>query len=225
MAPPAPPPAARRAKQAASRHSRIVRLAKILLPIIGIVVAGIVILRTVSFSFIPGLNMPAVLFSKDGLTMVEPRLAGRSNDRAYDIGATRAVQDFANPKVVKFEQIDGRIEMNNGSWVKLTAKQGTYDGNKEGLVLAGNVIAVGSNGYTLNAQDADIDLAKGNMATDHPVHISGPAGVVDSGGARVLDSGKSIQLINGIRMTINPEALPQQRPAPAEPAVEGAPNQ
>ncbi|MCZ2978605.1 hypothetical protein NYY73_18360, partial [Acinetobacter baumannii] len=64
-----------RAKRAAGRHSRFVRRAKIWLPALGVVIAAIVIGRAYLLSHVPALNMPSVLFTKNGLTMVEPRLA------------------------------------------------------------------------------------------------------------------------------------------------------
>jgi len=197
-----------RAKTAAGRHSRFVRLAKISLPIVGLVIAAVVIGRFWLFSHLPGLNMPAVLFSKNGLTMVEPRLTGRSRDRAYDIGANRATQDFTSPKVVQLEQLAGRIEMKDNGWAKVESRTGTYDGNTDRLKLVGGVKVTTSTGYLLNAQDADIDLSKGNMSTDKPVHINGPTGQLDAGGARVTDGGATIQFSGGVHMTINPAVVP-----------------
>ncbi len=202
-----------RAKSAADRHSRFVRFAKISLPILGLLVAGAVFGRMWLFSHLPGLNMPAVLFSKNGLTMVEPRLTGRSRDRAYDIGANRATQDFSSPKVVNLEQLTGRVEMKEGGWAKIESKSGVYDGNKDRLKLAGGVKVTTSTGYLLNAQDADIELSKGNMTTDKAVHLQGPTGQLDAGAANVTDGGATIQFSGGVHMTINPAVVP----ATAEP--------
>jgi lipopolysaccharide export system protein LptC len=197
-----------RAKSAADRHSRFVRFAKISLPIIGLLIAAVVVGRFWLFSHLPGLNMPAVLFSKNGLTMVEPRLTGRSRDRAYDIGANRATQDFSSPKVVNLEQLTGRVEMKDNGWAKIESKNGTYDGNKDTLKLMGGVKVTTSTGYLLNGEDADIELSKGNMVTDKPVHLQGPTGRLDAGSANVTDGGATIQFSGGVHMTINPAVVP-----------------
>ncbi|MDR3494929.1 MAG: LPS export ABC transporter periplasmic protein LptC [Ancalomicrobiaceae bacterium] len=197
-----------RAKRAADRHSRLVRWMKIGLPIAGVIVAGAVIVRMLAFSFLPRLDMPTVLFSKNGLTMVEPHLAGRSRDRAYDIVADRATQDFANPKDVHLEHLSGRIEMNDGNWAKVVAKTGQYDGNNDQLTLSESVEVTTSNGYLLKGTDASISLSKGDMSTDSPVHIVGPAGTIDSKGARVSDNGKQITFINGVHAEIRGAAMP-----------------
>jgi len=149
-----------------------------------------------------------VLFTKNGLTMVEPRLTGRSRDRAYDIGAAKATQDFLSPKVVQLEQLAGRVEMQDNGWAKIQSRSGVYDGNKDNLKLSGAVTVATSTGYQLNAEDADIELTKGNMITTNPVHIEGPTGSLDAGAAEVSDSGANITFSRGVHMTINPAAVP-----------------
>jgi len=159
-------------------------------------------------AYLPGLNMPAVLFSKNGVTMVEPRLTGRSRDRAYDIGAARATQDFLTPKVVQLEELAGRVEMKDSAWAKIVSHAGTYDGNSDTLTLRGSVSVTTSTGYLLTGENADINLTKGNMATDKPVHIQGPTGWLEAGAARVTDSGAMIEFSGGVHMTINPAVVP-----------------
>ena len=207
--------AVEKAQRAAHRHSARVRMAKIWVPVAVLLISGLVLLRTFAYSYLPGVNMPSVLFSKNGLTMVEPRLAGRSHDRAYDIGALRATQDFANPKVVQLEQLSGRIELRDNGWLKITAQTGTYDGNGDRLRIAGDIRASTSTGYQLRAEDADISLQKGDLATDRPVHLDGPAGQLDAGGARVTDGGATLLFVNGIHLTLQPQAA--SRPAAPEP--------
>lgn len=207
-----------RAKHQADRHSRRVRLMKIGLPIIGVIVAGAVVVRTLLYSFMPALDMPTVLFSKDGLTMVEPHLSGRSRDRTYDITADRATQDFANPKAVKLERLTGRIEMTDGAWAKVTAKSGLYDGNHDALTLTEAIVATTSTGYVLKTDAGLINLSSGDMTTDSPVHIDGPAGTIDSKGARVANGGKLITFINGVHVFIKGGEVPL--PAADAPANE-----
>ena len=168
-----------------------------------------------AYTYLPSINMPSVLFSKNGLTMLEPRLAGRSRDRAYDIGAAKAVQDFANPKVVQLEQLSGRIELRANGWLKIEAKAGTYDGNTDRLAIRGDILASTSTGYLLRAVDADIALQKGDLATSQPVHLEGPLGVLDAGSARVTDGGANLLFGNGVRLTITPASPGPDSPAPA----------
>ncbi len=197
------------AKSAADRHSRFVRLAKISLPIIGLLIAVVVIGRFWLVTHLPGLNMPAVLFTKNGLTMVEPRLTGRSRNRAYDISASKATQDFLTPKVVQLDQLAGRVEMQDNDWAKIQSRSGTYDGNADTLKLMGTVTVTTSTGYQLGADDANIDLTKGNMTTTNPVHIQGPTGWLDAGAAEVRDGGANITFSRGVHMLINHSAVPE----------------
>ncbi|MDR3375553.1 MAG: LPS export ABC transporter periplasmic protein LptC [Ancalomicrobiaceae bacterium] len=196
------------AKRQADRHSRRVRWMKVGLPIAGVAVAGAVVVRTLIYSFVPGLDMPAVLFSRNGLTMVEPHLSGRSRDRTYDITADRAMQNFSDTKSVQLEGLTGRIEMNDGSWAKVTAKTGLYDGNHDALTLKEAIEATTSTGYVLKTDSGAINLSTGDMSTDSPVRIEGPAGTIESKGARVSDNGKLITFIGGVHAVIKGNALP-----------------
>jgi lipopolysaccharide export system protein LptC len=87
---PAPLPSA--ARRAADRHSRRVRRLKILVPALAvIVVLGIVGVAWVQSRLQGALDVKNVLFSKDGLTMVEPHLSGHAQGRAYDVSAQREI--------------------------------------------------------------------------------------------------------------------------------------
>ena len=213
---PAQPDEARgqvRARHAASRHSRRVRLLKILLPIAGVAIALVVAAIVALKSFLPGINMPGVLFSKDGLTMVEPRLSGRAKNRAYDVTAARAYQSLDNPKVVTLEKIDGRIEMPDQTWAKIEAKHGRYDGTTQKLVLDEGLSVVTSNGYRIEGALANVDLDSGRMTSDRPVTIDGPAGRIEAGGVDVTDEGHAIRFTGGVRMNLLPVPAKPGEPA------------
>lgn len=215
---PAPLPGAARA--AADRHSRRVRRLKILLPsAAAAIVLGIVAVAWVQARLQGVLDVKNVLFSKDGLTMVEPHLSGRAEGRAYDVSAQRAFQNLQNPKIIGLEGIDGRIEMADGSWTKIESANGRYDGTREWLNLDGAVRVTASNGWNATSEHAEADLSNGHIFTRSAVRIVGRNGTIDAEAVDVSDGGHHIRFTGNVRMHFLPgeatgEGAPTSPPRP-----------
>lgn len=203
----------RDARAAASRHSRLVRSLKIVLPIVALLAGGVVAARALLFSYVPDIDLPSVLFSKDGLTMVEPRLSGRTRDRAYEVVAARAIQNLQDPKKLALERIDARIELTGKQWAKVESAAGLYDTNVERLRLDGGISVATSHGYTAATQSADFDLKTGRMASDGAIRIEGPVGSVEAGRLEVEDNGTLLRFVGSVRMTIRQGAIETRAPA------------
>lgn len=213
---PAPLPSA--ARLAADRHSRRVRLLKILLPAGAIGVALVIVGVTwVQSRLLGPLDVKTVLFSKDGLTMVEPHLSGHAKGRAYDVSAQRAFQNIQNPKIISLEGIDGRIEMADGSWTKIESTKGLYDGTRERLTLDGAVTVTTSTGWQAKSEHADVDLVNGHVASDRAIRIAGRTGWIEADGIDVADGGHQIRFIGNVRMLIQPGEADAAAPAGATP--------
>jgi lipopolysaccharide export system protein LptC len=209
--------AARRAAQvAARRHSLVVRSLKIVLPVIAFGAAAMLAGRAFLGNYVPDLKLPTVLFSKDGLTMVEPRLSGRSGDRAYEVTAARAVQSLGDPKKVRLERLDGRVELADKQWAKIEAKGGLYDGTREVLRLEEGIAVTTSSGYRIATEAADLDLAGGRMESQGSIRIDGPAASIEAGKLEVGDQGRTYVFSGGVRMTLSGRAGPDEAAA-AEP--------
>lgn len=202
-------PTARRpsAHADADRHSRRVRILKLVLPGLGVfalaVVAG---LTWFKMHFAAGIDVRNVLFSKDGLTMVEPRLSGRAQGRTYDFSAARAFQSIADPKVVRMEEIDGRLELSDGTSVKVDSKNGVYDGNRETLRLDDGVTIAASNGWTAKGKSADVDLVGGRIVARESLAIAGPNAHLTADSLDLTDNGHHALFTGGVRMTVRPSA-------------------
>lgn len=195
-----------RARAASERHSRRVRLFKWLLPLIGAGVALVIFGMIAVVSFLPNIKVSSALITKDGLTMVEPRLSGRANSKAYDVTAARAVQNLKDPKVVRFVDVEGRIEMAAPNWAKLMAREGVYDANTEKLRLEKGVSIDTTDGYKLRLDHADADLRNGFLSTDGPVALTGPNLAIDAVGAEVMDNGAVLVLRGAVRVTLIPKS-------------------
>lgn len=195
----------------ADRHSRRVRFFKILLPGLGI--AAIVLIAGLTWAkmhFAPGVDVRSVLFSKDGLTMVQPRLSGRSQGRTYDVSAARAFQSISDPKLVRMEVIDVRLELADGTSVKIESARGAYDGNHETLRLEEGVKIAASNGWRAEGEAADVDLVGGRITTRSGVRIDGPGAHLSADGLDLTDNGHHALFTGRVRMTVVPgEASPE----------------
>ncbi|NLH80465.1 MAG: LPS export ABC transporter periplasmic protein LptC [Phyllobacteriaceae bacterium] len=203
----------------ADRHSRRVRLFKILLPSLGIAAAlAVGGLTWAKMHFAAGVDVRNVLFSKDGLTMVEPRLSGRAQGRTYDVSAARAFQSIEDPKVVRMEVIDGRLELSDGTSVKIESARGVYDGNRETLHLEGGVTIAASNGWRAEGASADVDLVGGRIEGREGVRIDGPTARLEADRFDLTDNGHHALFSDKVRMTVLPEGAAVPTPdAPLAP--------
>ena len=218
LARPAPLPSA--ARLAADRHSRRVRLLKILLPSGAVAIALAIAGATWVQSRLQGaIDVRSVLFSKDGLTMVEPRLSGHAEGRAYDVSAQRAVQNLQNPKIIGLEGIDGRLEMADGKWAKIESVKGVYDGTREWLTLDGSVVVTTSTGWRVTTEHAEANLTDGHILTDKPIQIVGRTATIAADGLDATDGGHHLLFSGNVRMTLQPggDAGTESPPPPSDP--------
>lgn len=222
------PPAAplrpvNRARDDAARHSARVRRLRLWLPILGGVVAlavvGWVVWTQVSANF----GLANVLFTRDGVTMVDPHISGRSQGRAYEMVAKRGVQSFDNAKKVRFEEVSGRVEMQDRRWIKLTAPIGIFDGTAQTLRLEGGVDVVTSDGYRITTPTVDMALDKGDMQTNDRIEVDTGSETLSAATAQILDNGKQMLFTGGVRMSLTPKVRTVAPIEPSDPASGAAP--
>lgn len=195
-----------RARDAASRHSRRVRRLRFVLPLAGLVVALAVIGWIAWTQFSASFGLANVLFTRDGVTMVDPHISGRSQGRAYEMVAKRGIQAFDNAKKVRFEEVSGRVEMQDRRWITLTSPIGVFDGTARTLRLEGGVEVVTSEGYHITARSVDMNLDKGDMQTSEPLQIATGSETLAAATAQILDNGKQMLFTGGVTISLAPKA-------------------
>ena len=124
-----------RAFRSARRHSRVVRLMRIVLPaLIVVVTAGITVNTYLNRLLAPlPVKIDSLVVSGSKITMDHPHMTGFTHDaRAYDLSAAAAVQDVATPNLIELKKIDANVQMQDQSTVRLTAPDGLYDSKKIG---------------------------------------------------------------------------------------------
>ena len=192
-----------RAVRVAGRHSRLVRVVRIALPVGVIVGLTALVLNTYFkpmqiFDRLPNLSGTlAVQGSK--ITMELPRIAGFTRDaRAYELNAETAVQDITSPDLIELQNLRAKMEMQDKDVVLLVAKSGTYNSKADRVILRDEIVITSEQGYKALLREAAIEMKKGNVVSDHPVIITLPNGTLKANRLEVFDSGALIRFDRGV---------------------------
>jgi lipopolysaccharide export system protein LptC len=199
-----------RAVRTAGRHSVLVRVVRLGLPIVVIVGLTTLVLNAYFkpmevFEKIPAVSGKlAVQGSK--ITMELPRIAGFTRDqRAYELNAETAVQDISSPDIVELQNLRARMEMQDKDVVIVTANSGTYSTKADKVVLRDQVVVTSQQGYKALLREAAIEMKKGNVVSDQPVEIKLPNGVLKANRLEIVDSGDLIRFHGGVILDIEGE--------------------
>ena len=195
-----------RDQRAARRHSRLVKVLRILLPLAGVVIVAGMTGLVVVFNILSGLGIGNVSLSRDGLVMNRPELSGHDGERSYKVSAVRAVQRLTDPRIIDLENIRADIVLNPQQNAKVTALRGTYDNGLETLSLYDGLQLEWSEGYIVDLASVEINLKSGALTTPDPITIRSEQGVVRAG-KLAYDQEEGIVLFSdGIQMTLKPAA-------------------
>jgi lipopolysaccharide export system protein LptC len=215
-----------RAFRVARKHSRRVRVMRVVLP----VVVAIVLLSIFLWSWLRPLrilaaatpvNMSDLVVSGSKIKMEEPRLAGFTRDgRPYQLTAKAAEQDLKNPDLVSLRDINAKLEMSGTGHTEITAKDGLYDNKKETLTLGRDIVLTSDSGYKVWLDNAVVDVKTSHVVSDSKVRVKMLQGVLNANRLEVSESGDLLTFDHGVSMTLNFGSL---RPAAAPPAQEVAP--
>jgi len=206
-----------RAFRAARRHSRLVRILRITVPVT--VVIGLIIVTLITY-FNPlrmlaklPINIDNLVVSGTKVTMEQPRLAGFTSDaRAYELTADTAAQDMTKPDIVELRNIRAKVEMQDKSSMEMTAISGIYDAKGETLKLDREILLRSSTGYQGRLSEALIDIRKGNVVSEHPVEVKMLQGTLNANRLDILDSGDLVRFHGGVVMDMMLNQSPPARP-------------
>jgi lipopolysaccharide export system protein LptC len=200
-----------RTVRSAGRHSRMVRLLRVLLPLGVVFGLGGYLL----FSYLNPLaildRLPEVT-GKIGvqgskITMEAPRIAGVTRDsRAYELTAETAVQDIAKPDIVELQNLRAKMELQDSDVVVITAKSGTYNTKGDSVVLRDHIVVTSANGYNAKLREATVDMKKGVMWSGAPVEIKLPSGNLKANSMEIFDSGDIVRFGNGVVFHLDAES-------------------
>jgi lipopolysaccharide export system protein LptC len=197
-----------RAVRKAGRHSILVRIVRIVLPV-GVVV-GLTML--VLFTYFAPMQMFDKLPSVSGklavqgskITMELPRIAGFTRDsRAYELNAETAVQDITKPDIVELQNLRAKMEMQDKDVVQVTANAGTYNTKADRIVLRDQVVVTSQQGYKALLREAAVEMKKGNVVSELPVEITLPNGTLKANRMEITDSGEVIRFERGVVLDLD----------------------
>ena len=190
--------------KAAARHSRRVRLLRVVLPAIALL--GCVVIALMSW-FNP-LNMMLarlpisigdVIVSGTKIKMQNPKLTGFTRDkRRYDVSAGAAAQDLTKPDLVELQDINALFEMQDNNTMKLVARGGVFDTKKEQLTLEKNIVVTSSKGDEGYLEEAVVDTKNGNVVSEKPVLMKLTNGTIKGNRFEVTNSGEVIRFDKGV---------------------------
>ena len=196
-----------RAFRAARRHSRVVRILRVAIPLA--VVLGFTGIFLITY-FNPlrllaklPVDVGNLVVSGTKITMEHPRLSGFTGDaRAYELSADAAKQDLTKPDLIELRNIRAKVQMQDKSTVEVSATAGIYDSKGETIKLDQNIVLSSSTGYRGRLSQATVDIRKGNVLSEQPVEVDLLQGTLNANRLEIVDSGDLVRFDGGVKMTL-----------------------
>ena len=138
----------------------------------------------------------------EGGKLIDARYNGvDQKGRPYTVTAATAWQ--IDPEKIGLTLPKGDITLENGTWMMLTSKQGTFIQKLNQLDLVKDVTLYRDDGTTMHTESASIDMKLGAAAGSEKVHVEGPFGVLDAEGFTVMDKGSAIDFPGPAHVVLN----------------------
>lgn len=148
------------------------------------------------------LAMKGVSGQVEGGRLIDARYNGiDQKGRPYTLTAATARQ--VTPDRISLTLPKGDITLENGTWLMLTARDGTYLQSLNHLDLVNDVTLYRDDGTVMHTASASLDLKAGAAAGAEPVHVEGPFGVLDAQGFTVMDKGTAIDFTGPAHVVLN----------------------
>lgn len=202
----------------ARRHSRMVRILRLMLPICALATLGLYFLSSKISISIGDMQASVgdVQLSRDSLRMINPKLEGvTQDDGAYELTADYAEQEVGNMQTLRLHVVKAELSQPKDAWSKLTAPKGTFDSKKESLELYGGINISTSTGMTAKLERADIDLKTQVISSKVPVEVEATEGTLTAQTLEIKTTQKRILFSGDVRVHIDRAAKDKA----AEPAA------
>lgn len=196
-----------RAFRSARRHSRVVRVLRVTIPVAVLVGFSAVFL----LAYFNPLRMLAkfpidiknLVVAGTKITMEKPHLSGFTRDaRAYELSADAAKQDLAKPDLIELNNIHAKVQMQDKSTVELSATVGIYDSKGETIKLDQNILLSSSTGYRGRLSEAMVDIRTSHVVSNRPVEIDLLQGTLRANRLEIVDNGDLVRFDGGVTMTM-----------------------
>ncbi len=213
-----------RAFRAARRHSRLVRILRVAVPLVVVLGAAVTVLITYfnplrligKLPIDPG----TLVISGTKVTMEHPRLSGFTHDaRPYELTADAAAQDLTKPDIIELKNIHAKVQMQDKNTVTMSAVNGIYDSKGETVKLDHDIVLTSTAGYQGHLSEAMVDVRKGNVVSDHPVELKMLQGTLNANRLQIVNSGDLVRFDGGVTMVLMLNQGATKPAADSEPAT------
>ncbi|MEF2070350.1 LPS export ABC transporter periplasmic protein LptC [Consotaella aegiceratis] len=190
----------------ARRHSVIVRMLKLGLPLLAVLILlGAAVATWIARNLPEDMSVSETSIADGRVVMENPRLTGFDNkDQPYWMVADQAFQSLTSGEI-ELDGIRANITLGDGSTADITSTKGFFDPDKQTLSLSSDVHVATSDGTTMDLDQAEIDIAAGQMVGQGPVSILRPHQTVDAGSITVENGGKQLSFGGRVKMMLLPE--------------------
>lgn len=195
-------------------YSVFVGMAKVVLPIVALIVVGLIIawphVKDATGTFNLGFSA-VTLEDGEEPSMVNVRYVGSDQDQqAYSITADMARNIDASAQSVELDGPKADITLEDQSWLVLTANHGTFHRLQKTLELIGSVNLYHDSGYEMRTGRATVNLELGSAVSEQPVEAQGPFGQLLAQGLRLDNKGEVVHFTGKSHLVIYPgqEAKP-----------------
>jgi len=204
----------------AARHSRLVRILRIAVPVT-VVLAMAVIIYIAYFNKFHFPNLPVsvenMVVSGTKITMESPHMSGFTPDqRPYELWAKTATQDITDPDHVDLADLRSKVLMEDQSTVFLDARTGRFDNKQQQLDLHKDVFVRTSTGYEARLNSAFVDMNKGTVSSDEHVDVKLTNGTLTADKLRITEGGAVIRFEGNVVMHLDKISTDDAVPAPVE---------
>lgn len=192
-----------------SRHDRIVRATKFVLPIL--IIALLVVLAIAPFDQRGDVSF---LFDKTKVDAAQERMrveAARytgTDDKGqkFSINADRAIQPTSDRPIVDIVGMRAQLDLKRGP-VSIVALKGTYNLEQQKVAIAGPVRVAGPDGYRLETRDVGINLKNRSLASRGRVVGDMRLGHFEAGRMTANLGTREVVLSDGVRLNIRQGAI------------------
>ena len=139
------------------------------------------------------------------LTMTNGVYSGiDENRRPFTLTADSVNLSNSELSIVALTAPKADLLMEDGSWVAVTAREGTYDRDKKILKLRGAVNLFHDSGYEFRTSAAVIDMMAGDAYGTDPVEGQGPFGNIKSEGFTIRNRGARVEFTGKADLLLYP---------------------
>ncbi len=187
-------------------NNRYVAVARVLLPLLAILLLGISIIWSQAG---PSIEVKKIDMSEVQNTLETARFTSVDKDgQPFVVEADKVTQQDPTTMEATLAAPRGSMKTKAGETMSLSAKDGLYDHNAQALKLNGDVVIKRDDGLTLETEALDVDLAGKNATGDKPVTAHTDKGDVlkAKSGIDVTEGGEKILFKGPASLTLQPKS-------------------